>query len=329
MRKKVVVAFLLFSLAISLFFSNGLCQDSFQWNVTYTITIHEDGSATIAIERKTLLRNENQTSYFELHYISESRVRLQEFSGNISALIDMVFKETGRKCSRSSVNYFVGTSSTENGTYGIVRYTFDWTEFAEKTNETIIIVGDVFIEGFFLLGDGMLKVKYPSNYIVSRAAPPANNAEDEILTWISTANLDRKQPKIVLERIKPTLLDYLRENIFLILSAVLISSLGLTALMVYKVRKRRVRSYKLSIQVDESESFDELSDERRVIELLKAVGGTLTQSKITEKLGCSKAKVSQLLTLMENKGILKRKKRGREKIVTLIDDKRLDRKINS
>lgn len=324
-----MIAFLLFSLVILLFFNDGLCQDSFQWGVTYTITLHEDGSATVAIEKRTLLKDKNETSYFELYYISESRERLQKFSGNISALIDLVFKETGRKCSRSSVNYFAGTSSAENGTYGIVRYMFDWTEFAEKTNETTIIVGDVFVEGFFLLGDGVLKVKYPSNYVVSRIIPPANNNETEVLIWVSTANLDKKQPKIVLERKKPTLLDYLHENIFLILSVILISSLGLTVFMGYRAKRRRVKAYKLTVQDGERESFDELSDERRVVELLKAAGGILTQSKITEKLGCSKAKVSQLLTLMENKGILKRKKRGREKIVALIDDRKLDEKTKS
>ena len=68
----------------------------------------------------------------------------------------------------------------------------------------------------------------------------------------------------------------------------------------------------------EKEKFEIKSDEDRVVELLHNVGGQIYQSMITKQLGCSKAKTSGLLKGMEKKGLVKRKKMGREVIVTLL-----------
>ena len=278
--------------------------------VTYTITLHEDEAATITIEKITLLEDENETSCFRSYYIGASFDRQKEFSGNVSVLIDKVFNKTGRRCSRSLVEYFAGVSSTESGTYGIVRYQFDWMEFAEKMNETNMVIGDVFVRGFFLLGDGTLKIEYPSNYVVREVFPSPDNVKTKVLIWNTIAIFNENQPKIILERERLTLLDYLRRNIFLILSVIVVSSVGMIGFLVYKVKRRGFKKYESAGKLAEEGLLHELSDEERVIRLLKAAGGTLTQSRITEKLGCSKAKVSQLLALMETKGILKRRKKG-------------------
>ena len=63
--------------------------------------------------------------------------------------------------------------------------------------------------------------------------------------------------------------------------------------------------------------FELKSDEDKVIELLREVGGQLYQSMVTKRLGFSKAKTSILLKAMEEKGLVKRKKMGREIVVTL------------
>ncbi|RLI22211.1 hypothetical protein DRO54_01660 [Candidatus Bathyarchaeota archaeon] len=322
MKKGAITGFLLLSLVILLFFGNGSCQNSFRWNITYTVEIYKDGSATVEIEKITLLKDKNETSYFEFYYISEANDRQREFSGNVSALINLIFNKTGRECPRSPVTYFAGTKSTEEGTYGIVKYTFDLIGFAEKINETNIVIGDIFVEGFFLLGNGTLKIKCPQGYIAREVVPSPDNVETGVLMWTSTANFDEKQPRIVLEREKLTLLDYLRENLFLILNIIMFSSAALIGFLIYKVKKHGFKKYKPARQGKE-ELLHEISDEQKVVRLLKDAGGVLTQSKITEKLGCSKAKVSQLLTSMEKRGILKRRRQGREKVVTLIDESKL------
>ena len=63
------------------------------------------------------------------------------------------------------------------------------------------------------------------------------------------------------------------------------------------------------------------SDEDKIIEIIKSSGGTLRQSAITEKSRFSKAKTSQLLTALEQKRVVTRVKKGRDKIVTLNNEK--------
>ena len=60
-----------------------------------------------------------------------------------------------------------------------------------------------------------------------------------------------------------------------------------------------------------------MSEEDKVLKLLKSYGGSMRQSEITEQCRFSKAKTSQLLTALEKKGSITRYKSGRDKIVTL------------
>ena len=59
-------------------------------------------------------------------------------------------------------------------------------------------------------------------------------------------------------------------------------------------------------------------DEEKVVNLLKAAGGSLYQSAIADQCGFSRSKASKLLALMERKRKIRREKKGREKLVTLI-----------
>ena len=61
------------------------------------------------------------------------------------------------------------------------------------------------------------------------------------------------------------------------------------------------------------------SDEEKVMNFLRSSGGSLRQSRVSEQFGFSKAKTSQLLTSLEKKGVVARYKRGRDKIVNLIE----------
>jgi len=63
-----------------------------------------------------------------------------------------------------------------------------------------------------------------------------------------------------------------------------------------------------------------VSDEEKAVKLIKSSGGSLHQSAITDQLGFSKAKTSQLLTVLEHKGVIRRFKRGRDKIVVLVQE---------
>jgi uncharacterized membrane protein len=61
------------------------------------------------------------------------------------------------------------------------------------------------------------------------------------------------------------------------------------------------------------------SDEEKIIKIIRHSGGILNQTAIAEQCRFSKAKTSQLLATLEQKGVIKRFKKGRDKIVTLTE----------
>ena len=81
--------------------------------------------------------------------------------------------------------------------------------------------------------------------------------------------------------------------------------------------KRRKNNCK-PVTATPKQSLIETEDEK-VIKLLKGAGGTMRQSEVTERLGFSKAKTSQILSALETNGALARYKKGRDKIVVLKD----------
>jgi uncharacterized membrane protein len=61
------------------------------------------------------------------------------------------------------------------------------------------------------------------------------------------------------------------------------------------------------------------SDEEKILKIIRNAGGILNQTAIAEQCRFSKAKTSQLLATLEQKGVIKRFKKGRDKIVTLTE----------
>ena len=64
------------------------------------------------------------------------------------------------------------------------------------------------------------------------------------------------------------------------------------------------------------------TEEEKVLRVLRSNGGSAYQSAITEQCRFSKAKTSQLLTALERKGMVRRYKKGRDKIVNLIEQRK-------
>jgi len=73
---------------------------------------------------------------------------------------------------------------------------------------------------------------------------------------------------------------------------------------------------------DEDDGIDEtlLSDEERVTRLLEANGGRMKQAKIVSETGWSNAKVSQLLSSMDDDEQIDKLRIGRENLITLPDE---------
>jgi uncharacterized membrane protein len=275
-----------------------------EYQVEYNIQIQKDGTATWTI---TQTGTSIQASPITLY---------NTFNGKVTLIMEKAENKTGRAMEIANPKIDINVL----GSYTVVKYQFDWINFS-KTENTKIIVGDVFeVENFFqnLLGEGTVCITYPPQYKVESVSPPPHQQNEslQMLEWYGTKDFKIGEPSIILkEKTASESADIIKQNAILIVSlAVLSIAVPLTIYTITHQKKRR----KISTEKQEQPIVPQMeSDEDKIIRLLKSAGGSLYQSEITKQTKFSRAKTSKLLGALENKGIIKRYRKGRDKIVTL------------
>lgn len=283
-------------------------QGQSEWVTTYIVEVQTDGSANWIIERRTL----NASDVFQYSSIEY----LQEFSSNINALVDKALIKTGREDMKAE-NFTTTTTfyKATTGSYGTIKYKFDWSKFAES-EDTRIIVREVFVDGIFLFGNGTLIVRYPQEYLVIWISPKPDVEFNQTTTWYKLQNFKEGEPILVVQKEKLNTLSSL-EQYFPIIAGIATFGICSLGLWFFKFRKRERTEVGGSVPKFPLVTEDA---EEKIIMLLKTAGGRSDQSAITQQLGFSRSKTSKLLTAMEDKKIIVRQKKGREKLVTLVNE---------
>jgi uncharacterized membrane protein len=204
----------------------------------------------------------------------------------------------------------------------ITEYVFVWFNFSTVQNASLTF-GDAFsVDGFFnqLYGDGALQITYPSSYTLKSVSPAPDERSDSTRTlgWLGTQFFINGNPRIELSATapptssptpNPTASDTGWQLPVLIGAG---SAAAVAAFAVgFIVRRRRRKT------VSPAEAPLIESEEQKIVKILQSNGGTMLQSAVTEQSRFSKAKASQLLSALEEKGVVRRYKKGRDKIVTL------------
>lgn len=109
--------------------------------------------------------------------------------------------------------------------------------------------------------------------------------------------------------------------LFVIIGSVFVISI---LLVVYFLKKGKKKEY---IQEKKEENFDETKEEKEdiedpesldgIIKIIKENKGRITQKDIRKQIPLSEAKISLMITELEDKGIVKRIKKGRGNIIIL------------
>ena len=240
--------------------------------------------------------------------------------------VDALLLDVVNKTSRNMTATVDSITSSALGSYVLVEYEFLWIDFSRKEGSDIVI-GDIFqVPDFFpkLYGDGEIYISYPQDYFIE-AVSPLPSKHDELsrtLEWPGIADFNMSVNVVIRPSESPSgLMGVLEQNAILIGSLV-ISVFGVAGIIyLYKSNSRKLRKYALASQ--QNQPLME-SEEEKVLRLLKSMGGSIYQSAITDNLKFSRAKTSQLLSALEGKGVVERYKKGRDKIVTLVDNGKRD-----
>jgi uncharacterized membrane protein len=313
-------------------------------NTTIAIHPQPNGDARFRVSTAFVLDDANDTTAF--------RALGREFEeGNAGFSIETFRRAanesavvTGRSMNVTNVtrNATVVGENASGPDTGRLTLGFTWTAFA-RTNGERLVVGDAFnsTRGTWLPGltaTQTLRIASPPGYTVTRSPVGFTNGTVE---WEGPATFEPESPTVVFtNRTDPSpvpepdggVLSSLPPLALGATVVVLTAAVGAYALARRDGRERADAGTGADGHVGESSTSDHtesstppdetelLSDEERVERLLERNDGRMKQAAIVSETGWSNAKVSQLLSAMDEDGRVEKLRIGRENLISLPDD---------
>jgi uncharacterized membrane protein len=281
------------------------------------LTVHS-ANAQDYIEYKISVNQDNSATW-RITQVSDVNAPIdtwENFQTKIYNLADNTEATTKRPMRIDDNSLQINT--TISTTSKTTEYMFIWQNFSiTEANE--VTFGDVFsVNGFFtqLYGEASLQINYPPNFALKSVSPEPNSQDQNMgtLRWYRTQDLENTPTKIILASNQNDEASALIFQHPLILVGTSVAGLATLLAASFLVIKRKKHQTKPSVTV--VPRIVE-SEEDKILNILRASNGSMRQSDITEQCRFSKAKTSQLLSALEKKGTVARLKSGRDKIVTL------------
>ena len=272
--------------------------------VEYKIQINSDNSAAWTITKVSSI---------------DTSIDVGGFQQRVVTLIDAAANATQREMTLDANSLEMSDDISWETQSRKTVYAFKWQNFSVTDNGEITF-GDVFrVADFFnqLYGNGALQISYPSTYSILSVSPRPDERDDSVqaLKWLGTEYFINGKPSITLaSKSQSESGDGWQQYAIMGTGSAVAVAASLVGVYVLRRRKSQAGVSKTATLagVLPIESVEE-----KIIKIIRSSGGNMRQSAITEQCGFSKAKTSQLLAALEQKGVITRYKRGRDKIVTL------------
>lgn len=305
---------------------------------TFRIDVYKNGSVrwTYVYRRDLATQTEREqfTSFAEQFNEQENPELYANFEQGARLLTEKGTNQTGRQMNASSFTHEAYVSRLDNS--GIVEMSFLWSNFSKVKGDQII-VGDVFKGGLYIRQNQRVEISWSDELTVKRARPQPDDRSSETITWVAPNNSRQfydSKPKVVFERGTGSASGYfattnpLDRPWFVWTSMLLVVGLGVVIAL-----RRDAITLSLPFELDdrstETENTEEvpaiteadlMTDEDRILSLLRDNGGRMKQVKIVEQTGWSKSKVSMLLSEMDDEELISKLRVGRENIISLVGD---------
>ena len=304
------------ALILLLFINTAFAQEN-GYTITYTIIVANNGAATWYVEYRTPLISKDDFDVFENYTLQLKSVHLEEFRQLMVKSVSEAANATSRKMIAGGFTGDAEVQTAPTGTYGVVHYSFTWTNFAEIDSDQKMNIGDVFVGGLYLSKDNTLIIQYPSDYTVEMVTPQPDQI-GEGMVWYGLRSFQAGEPVIGLLKTSTPWLQYLFIIFILLLAAGIF-------IYIHKIRGKNEEKFVKNSKEDITEpsletiTESELMDlEDRIVKLLKEKGGSMYQSDIGKQLGLPKSTVSSALNELHNRNVIQKIKKGRENLIRLI-----------
>ncbi|MFB6143066.1 MAG: helix-turn-helix transcriptional regulator [Halorientalis sp.] len=302
---------------------------------TFVITLQPDGDARWTVRLNVSLDSTADREAFQsLASDFESGGDLRTLTA-FRAAVEEASTATGREMTLASVER---SSETYNDTGQLV-IRFTWTNFARTTGQRLT-VDDAFNStgGTWLqsLGqDQALVVSPPDGYTLVDATPSVDEVSSGSLRWEGPRTFGPGDLSVTYRSVDRQVTFPV--DVELVVGTLLLGGLLLVGLVLYRRGSLRLPSPAAdpgdgsgdegasAAATAESSTDDEvdeelLSDEERIERLLERNGGRMKQADIVKETDWSNAKVSQLLSSMDEAGRIDKLRIGRENLISFPDE---------
>ena len=287
-----------------------------------SIDVHENGNAVWTMEEYLPLANQDEIDEWEEYIqsgesIEQYQYDIEEFRGRIEWLIILAELSSNRSMNAENFSLSYDTLNTLSGTFGIVRFSFEWMNFS-RTESDKFFIGDVFSEGMILSYDNVLIINIPMGYEVESVSPDFDERDGNRLIWDGTLarSFDKGEPALVLSHEK-------NNTGIWVLVLVILAAVAVACAILFKRKKSSISGTKNNADPILSPAATEvLEDEEMIEQILIGSGGQMHQSEIVKLSGLSKSKISIVLSKMKEDGKIIKIKKGKGNIIRLVNDNR-------
>ncbi len=279
-------------------------------DVLLSIDVEANGDATWTIEYRVRLATDEDEQAFE-SFREDLEADPEEyesrFHDRMVTTADAASDATGREMTIGDVSVSAERRELPRE-YGVVTYSFRWSNFAAVDDDRLVI-GDA-IEGLFLDDETTLRIAWPAEYELLEASPTPSETRDRAVLWNGPIDFGDGEPRVAVDSAGWSLLAIGAVGVGLL------AVVGGVALLLY----RRRTSGGESERPDESVDEELLSNEERVLRLVEERGGRMKQKELTETLGWTDAKTSQVTKGLREEGKLEGFRLGRENVLSLPEE---------
>ncbi|WAC05750.1 MAG: transcriptional regulator [Methanoregula sp.] len=279
------------------------------YTIRYSIDPAPDGSALWNVEYRALLPTQEDVGAFERDITDAAAIPADEVRLVMEQSASNAATVTGRAMEIRNFSTATSVQTTPTGTYGVIRYSFIWTGFAQAGSD--LSIGDAFIGGLYLSKETTLTVHLPKGYKVTAATPPPDLSRDD-LTWYGLRSFVPGEPQIVLAPPAFPLLETAT-------TILIISATGIViAVFVIRRRKSLRPAHAEPVPAQQQQDPDLATIEERIVLLLQQNDGEVYQSEIIARLGAPKSTVSSALAVLHENGHIVKVRKGRENLIRLV-----------
>ncbi|MHB9287475.1 helix-turn-helix transcriptional regulator [Halobacteriales archaeon Cl-PHB] len=169
-------------------------------SVAMGIDLAADGDARWTIAYRIQLDDENATEAFrsvQQNIEQNASEYVSRFPDRMSRTVVTAENATGREMAIDNVTVRATTESLPQGEYGVVRYRFAWVNFGVVDGEAVT-AGDA-IEELFLEDGTSLTITAPEGYRLEASTPPADDPENPVreVTWYGRQDFGSGEPSVV------------------------------------------------------------------------------------------------------------------------------------